>query len=303
VRQQLVWRDREGKKLGVIGQAQDEILYPVLSPDGLRVAVTGMENNNLDVWVHEVARPVKNRLTFEPASDMHAKWLPGGKEIVFSSQRAGTFDIYAQAADGSGQARLLAATPAQELVSDCSPDGKYILYTVDDPKTNFDIRYLKRRPAGEAFDSLPFLHAQFNEQIPRLSPDGRLVAYVSDESGRNEIYVRPFPEGEGKWQVSTSGGTQPRWSRDGKELFYVEGATLMVVPVASEERFSAGPAKRLFEDASLPAPAAIPRYEVSADGRRFLLVETIGGEDSRPPAIHVVEHWFAEFRERKEGGK
>ena len=132
----------------------------------------------------------------------------------------------------------------------------------------------------------------------RLSPDGRFVAYVSNESGRYEVYVRPFPGGDGKWQVSGNGGTQPRWSHDGKELFYVEGDTLMAVAVATTPSFTSGAVTRLFQDASLPG--TVHRYDVSADGRRFVLTEPVGGAEEKPPSIHIVENWYEEFKDRQQ---
>ena len=137
----------------------------------------------------------------------------------------------------------------------------------------------------------------FSERSAKFSPDGRFVAYVSDESGRNEVYVRPFPGGDGKWQVSGNGGAQPRWSKNGKELFYVERDTLMAVAALTTPRFTSGLATRLFQDANLLG-IDDPRYDVSADGRRFVLTEPVAGTEAKPPSIHVVQNWYEEFRDR-----
>ena len=296
--QQLVWRDREGKKLEVIGQPQDLIRDPALSPDGRQVAVRGTEDNNDDVWVHEAGRSLKRRLTFDAALDGRPIWSPSGKEITFRSTRQGNDDIYTRPADGTGEPVLLVGTPLSERPSDWSHDGKYFLYRVRDEETGWDLWYLRSNEDGSGFGPVPFLQSPFGELVGKFSPDSRFVAYVSDESGGNEVYVRPFPGGDGKWQVSGNGGTQPRWSKDGKELFYVERDTLMAVAVATAPSFTSGPVTRLFQDASLPGTT--PRYDVSADGRRFVLIEPVAVAEEKPPSIHIVENWFEEFKDRSE---
>ena len=156
--QQLVWRDREGKKLGVIGQPQDRILFPALSPDGGHVAASSVENNNRDVWVHEVGRSLKRRLTFDAATDGLPIWSPSGKEIAFKSDRGeGYDDIYTRPADGTGEPRLLVGTPLIERPLDWPPDGKYLLYKVNDEETRVDLWYLKRKQDDGGFEPVPFL--------------------------------------------------------------------------------------------------------------------------------------------------
>ena len=296
--QQLVWRDRGGKKLGVIGQPHESIRFPALSPDGGHVAVRGFEDSNDDIWVHEVDRPLKRRLTFHAALDSRPIWSPSGKEIAFQSFRTGNSDIYSRPADGTGEPELLVGTDVPERPNDWSPDGKYLLYRVDDPENGYDLWYLKRKEAGGGFDSVPILQTSFNELSAKFSAQGRFVAYVSDQSGQYQVYVRPFPEGEGQWQVSSQGGGQPRWSKDGKELFYVEADNLMAVEVSTRPSFTPGATTRLFQDPNLRA-APDHRYDVSRDGQRFVLVETIESEEAKAPSIHVVQNWFAEFRDRQ----
>jgi serine/threonine protein kinase len=296
--QQLVWRDRSGKKLGVIGQPQPSLRRPALSPDGRQVAVDGFENGNWDIWVHDIDRGTKTRLTFDPAVDSRATWSPSGKDVTFTSNRDGNADLFSKPADGTGKPARLVGTPARELSPDWSPDGKYLVYRKADPKTIRDIWYLERKEGG-GYESVPFLQTPAREQVAKFSPDGRFVAYSSNESGQYHIYVRPFPEGGGRWQVSVKRGTQPRWRKDGKELFYVEG-TMLVAAAVTTLRFSVGSAVRLFQDRSLASSGATPRYDVSSDGQRFVMVETLGTEEDKPPAIHVVQNWFAEFRDRQE---
>ena len=144
------------------------------------------------------------------------------------------------------------------------------------------------------------MQTPYRESNAKLSPDGRLVVYLSNESGQDEIYVRPFPEGGGRTAVSTNGGTQPRWSRDGKEIFYVEGTTLVAVQVSTSPDFSVGSVTRLFEHRALTQESGWPvaRYDVSADGRRFVLPVPVDEEAEQEVSIRVVENWYEEFRER-----
>ncbi len=299
--QQLVWLDRHGEKTGVIGQAQDAISFPELSPDGSLVAVTATEGSNTDVWVYDIARGVRSRLTSVPERDDWPVWSPAGDEVAFTSDRAGNFDIFLHQADGSGEEKVLAGTPHREYVSDWSRDGKYILYTANDPETGPDLWYLERNEDGGGWEPHPFLQSPLSQYWARLSPDSRYVAYVSNESGQDEVYVQPFPEGGRKVTVSSNGGTKVRWSRDGKELFYVEGQTLVAVSVSSGSSFSAGSATRLFEHPGLRPGTMNDPYDVSADGQRFILAEPVGdGGDAPEPSIRVVQNWFAEFRGREQ---
>ena len=296
---QLVWRDREGGRIGAIGQPQRDLQYPSLSPDGRYIAATGYEKGILesDIWIFDLARSIRTRLTFDPDHDTRPIWSPAGNEIAFASFREGNYDIFVRSADGGGAATALTAGELWQGPGDWSPDGRFLVYdTLGHPERGRDILSLRRKDDGQGFDEVPFLQTSFNERNPKLSPDGRFVVYQSDESGRFEVYVRPFPEGEGKWPVSRSGGEDPRWSRDGKELVYVDGDTLVAVAVETTPGFSAGQASRLFSDLSLQR-GNYQNYDVSPDGRRFVTVENV---DVDPTRVHVVENWFEEFRGREQ---
>src|SRR6185436_19562472 len=184
-----------------------QMAAPALSPDGSRVAVQAQQDGNTDIWVHEVGRALKSRLTFDPFAEQFPRWSPDGKEIAFSSDRNGHFDLFSRTADNSGEQRLLFASPKNKFAGDWSSDGKYLLYTLD-PNAASDLGYLKRKPDGSGFDSALFLQTPFVKAGARFSPDGRFVAYVTNETGRDEVYVQPFPDGKGKWQVSANGGKQ-----------------------------------------------------------------------------------------------
>ena len=299
--QQLVWQDRSGKKLGVIGQPQPSIRVPALSPDDGHVAVWGSEDSNDDIWVHETGRPLKTRLTFHASPEGDPVWSRSGEEVTFWSGRQGNDDIYSRLADGTDEPVLLVGRDLPEYPLDWSADGKYLLYKIIDSGNGHDLWYLKRKEAGDGFDSVQFLGTAFNERSAMFSPLGRFVAYVSDQSGQDQVYVRPFPEGEGQSQVSAQGGVQPRWSRDGKELFYVEGDTLMVVEVSTSPSFKTGATVRLFQNPDfMGVDASEITYDVSSDSDRFVLVETVESEEAKAPSIHVVQNWFAEFRDRQE---
>jgi serine/threonine protein kinase/Tol biopolymer transport system component len=296
---QLKWLSRDGRRVGEIGQIQRNIRHPTLSPDGRRVVVQATERGNTDIWVHDTARPLKSRITFGPEVQLFPKWTPSGNEIVFTSLEGGAIDILRRSVDGSSEARKLVATELPEYPSDWTSDGAFFVYMTLHPTTGADIRYLKRNDDGDGFESHTLLATRFIEGMPRLSPDGRFVAYVSNESGQDEIYVRTFPQGGGKYQVSVNGGSQARWSRDGKELYFVAGDQLMATAVSSgETRFATGRPELLFRHASLNAYSST-NYDVAADGR-FVVVDPVESKDDQMPRIHVVLNWHEEFRDREQ---
>ena len=291
--QQLIWRDRKGQKLGTIGAPQPQMSRPVLSPDGNQVVVQARENDNTDIWVHEVARGLKRRLTFDPVDEGRPTWTPRGDKISFSSIRNGNMDVFTKPADGSGEAEPLLATPTNKWGFDWSADGKYLVGSGEGK-----LWYMRSEESASTFEKVMFLDTPFDAVGPDLSPDAKFLTYESNESGRYEVYVQPFPDGGAKWQVSTNGGSQPRWYGDGKEIFYVEEGTMMAVSVTTSPAFSVGAAQPLFEDrAALEGRGQL--YDVTPDGQRFVVVETLGDADAGQ-ALHVVQNWFAEFRNREQ---
>jgi len=283
-RMQLVWCDRSGKTLAPIGEPiRQESL--ALSPDDHRLAVVNREGAP-DIWVYDLERGIKTRFTFDSAP-MVSAWT--GDRITYSSRRNGSFDLFSKPASGSGEAKVLVSTPLDEFFADWSPDQRFLIYTATGSGTKGHLLYRERRSDGSLGDAVVFRKTAFTERFPRFSPDGRFVAYVSDESGKDEVYVRDFPNGTGQWQVSATGGTAPLWSRDGKEIFYVERDKLMAVSVTSRPAFAIGVAAMLFDKRPLAAG-----YDVSSDGKRFVVLERPAGEP--PLAIHVVHNWFEEFR-------
>jgi dipeptidyl aminopeptidase/acylaminoacyl peptidase len=180
-----------------------------------------------------------------------------------------------------------------------SQDGQLLAFIELNPNTGYDIWVLRM---GER-KAQPFLRTPFNETAPRFSPDGRWLAYESDESGRYEIYVQPYPGPGGKWQISTEGGQEPAWNRNGRELFYRSGNKVMAVDIATQTSFTAGKPHMLFEGQYQPSPASFPNYDVSPDGQRFLMLKPTEQEQAAPTQINVVLNWFEELKQKVLTGK
>ena len=209
-RKQLIWRNRDGRKLAEIGQSQKQIFMPSLSPDGQFVGVEGMEEaTGEDVWIHGVARSTKTRLTLDPARDSRAIWSPDGKEIAFLSTR-GEGGMFTISADGQTKPIVIDGKPVRGGPEAWSPDGKYLVYDFF-----WNLCWLERKPGSSGWANSTCGQNTFPEGAGSFSPDGRFLAYCSGESGTSEVYVRPFPEGR-KVRISANGGAQPRWRRDGK---------------------------------------------------------------------------------------
>ena len=308
---QLVWKDRAGTTLSTIGQPQVGLRAPSLSPDGHRVAVRAVENGNQDIWLHEVNRPVKTRLTFDESQDALPRWLPSGDAISFASDRSGDRELYLRRVDGNSPAEpLLNPDPSvRRLLTDWSDDARLALY-YERPASEIgvhDLWYLERRDDGSGYEAVPFLQTPFSEAGAAFSPNEKWVAYVSNESGRYEVYVRSFPDGGGKQQVSVNGGGGPRWSQAG-EIFYVENTTLVAVTVSTGPTLAVGQPLPLFSSQELGVAGRIPTYDVTPDSQKFVLREVAETEASaeadpadRPrPSIRMVQNWYEEFRDREQ---
>ena len=293
LRYQLFWRDRSGEMQGSIGQPQQDILFIALSSNGKRVAVRGTEKDNREIWIHEVDRPIKSRFTDHLELDTTPVWSPGDDQIAFCSMRKGSEGIFLKPVPGNTEAITLAASSTPEWPTDWSRDGHYLLFDRMDPETHRDLWYFRVGNDG-TFEEVPFLRTRFDEKLGQFSPDGRFVAYASNESGRCEVYVRPFPEGGIKWQISTEGGSQPRWSQTAGEIFYVQDGTLYTVGVTLEPSFSWSTPTKLFYSQGLNQ-TDFTHYDVAPEADRFVLAEPLGGE--LPTKIRVVQNWHTEFAE------
>ena len=271
-RQQLVWVDRQGRRLEPIGETHVAIMYPSLSPDERSVSAS----IGKDVWVQDVDGVRALRLSQSRHRDVLPLWSPRGDTVLYSAHSSGDRNIYVRNADGSREAVRLhdKSLGGGVVVFDWSRDGQYVVFRQEGSRTQADIGYLRRNLDG-GYDQFSFLATRASEGEPKLSPDNRFVAYCSNESGRREIYVSAFPAGDQTVKVSQGGGTQPRWSRDGRELYYVKGDALMAAAVGGSRSLSVGSPAELFRHSGLKCEWPSQQYDVSGDGRRFLLVERV----------------------------
>ena len=285
----LVWVNRQGEvePLAAPPRTYDD---PRLSPDGGRLAVQ-IFGATSDVWIYDILRKTMTRLTFEGSND-GPLWTPDGQRVTFDSTRAGgPGSLFWKPADGSGAAEQLTTTSQyRNIATSWSPDGKMLAFSESGVNDIWVLPF-----EGESKPQ-PFLQTPFLEGAARFSPDGRWVAYTSNESGRFEIYVQPFPGPGGKWQISTEGGTEAVWAGNGQELFYRNGEQMLAVDITTQPAFSAGSPELLFEgqyfnDSSVGYPAA--NYDVTPDGQRFLMIRE---EQPEVPQINVVLNWFEELK-------
>jgi eukaryotic-like serine/threonine-protein kinase len=299
----LVWVDRQGHETSLPAPARAFVSLR-LSPDGTRVVVNTYDQES-DLWVWDLARKTLTRLTFDPGIDLGPVWTPDGRRVLFASNRAGAYNPYVRAADGTGVDVPLSASPNPTYPISVTRDGAFVLGNEFRSRTAYD---LMRTPLDKgavrsgtdtaAVETL--LATPAAEVNPEVSPGGNFVAYQSDESGRFEIYVRPYPQlSNGRWQVSTGGGTMPVWTRDGKELIYLDAAThLTAAPVETTgSTFHAGTPTTLVSTA-YATPDSNRSYDVSPDGQRFLVIKEggTGNETAVPAGLVVVQNWSEELK-------
>jgi Tol biopolymer transport system component len=295
VERRLMWVNRNGTEQSLAAPSR-AYQAPRLSPDGRRLALEIDDQ----VWLFDFSRETLTRLTFE-GSNGNPSWTPDGKRIAFQSDEN---NLFWQLADGSGERERLTTNESAQNSNawspdSWSPDGQSLAFTELDPTTGRDIWVLRlsdRTPQ-------PFLRTPSNESAPRFSPDGRWLAYVSDESGRYEVYLQPYPGPGGKRQISTEGGTEPLWNRNGRELFYRSGNKMMAVQITTQSGFAFGSPRMLFDAGQYMPPTGpysypFPNYDVSPDGQRFLMITK-----ENKPQINVVVNWFEELKRREPSGR
>jgi eukaryotic-like serine/threonine-protein kinase len=302
-RRSLVWVDRNGKEESLAAPLVN-YFHPRISPDGTRVAVSCFSQQSVDTYIWNIARKTLTRLTFDPAEEDFPLWLPDGKRLAFSSGRGGNWGIFLKSADGTGSDELLYPRKNSWDFPGCwSGDGKTLITDGTDG-INLRIGALSMEKERTL---KPLLSGKYGYAQPRISPDGRWLAYTSDEPGRDEIYVRPYPELDGgKWQVSTYGGDSALWSPDGRELFYRNGDEAMVVAVRPGQAFNNDSPKTLFRGTHVAA-SFVPHllefspWDIHPDGKRFLMMKDVGSAGATsggPRKINIVLNWIEELKQR-----
>jgi Tol biopolymer transport system component len=283
--------DLSGHRLSTVGE-KSEAYSPQLSPDGQRALVVLGDPNN-DIWVYELDRGVRTRLTTAAQVQVSPLWSPDGSEILYSSQQMSgesiEFVLTALTSDGAGERRVVYRSKERIEPTDWSRDGRYLL--VD--RGNIGAQDVWVIPLSEPGKAAPLVQSQFQERGGQFSPDGRWIAYQSLQTSRNEIYVTPFPGGGARWQVSAAGGTQPRWSADGRELYFVSAMDdLMVATVEGRgSRLEVKEVKPLYRVNLYRGPrVGLHSYDVSPDGKRLLINDA--GEVG-VPRVALVTNWTA----------
>jgi Tol biopolymer transport system component len=289
-----VWRDREGNELGELGDPAD-YLDVQLSPDGEHavVAIPDTRLGTQDLWIYEIKRGLRSRFTFDDGEDSSPTWSPKADRIAFSSNRRGQSDLYLKVLGGATEEELLLESDDEVYPGEWHPDGSVLSTWRRSQDTSWDIWMLEVDGERQA---RPFLQTPFVEGGASFSPDGRWVAYFSNESGRFEVYVRPFPGPGRQWQVSTEGGAWPHWTRGGREIVY-QGAEgeLTAVPVEVRgDTLVVGAVEPLFK--IRPAGPEV-HFDVTADGQRFLVREPVAEQVTAPP-LSVLVNWPAALERR-----
>jgi eukaryotic-like serine/threonine-protein kinase len=290
---QMGWFDRGGKPFGLVGSAGDGG-EAAQSPDGQRIAVARSEVNQLqDIWLYDLVRGTTTRFTFDPATETSPVWSGDGNRIFFSRFYAGLFQ---KRSSGAGSDELLLKTDYAAYPDDwfSGKMGEFLLYEMDSSNTKYDLWAL---PLTGERKPYPVLQTPFNETHAQFSPDGRFVTYVSDETGRAEVYVQSFPASGGKWQISTGGGDQPQWRRDGRELFFMApDKKLMAVPIVPGDSFAPGSPVALFAT-HVPSGTLTGNrnhYIVDRDGQRFLVNNLLDADTTQP--LTIVLNWSAALK-------
>jgi serine/threonine-protein kinase len=289
---ELLWVDRKGATRLLLTERRpyDD---PSLSPDGSRLAVT-IEGEMQNLWVYDITRGSLIRVTFEAGYDMAPVWSPDSRHLAFCAARGGRVALLRKPSDGTGSEEVLFSGGVASFPTSWSRDGKFLAFIQWAPDTDWDVWVL---PLEGERKPIALLRTPFRELSPVFSPDSRWLAYVSNETGRNEVYVRPFPDAAGRWKISTEGGTQPRWAGNGRELFYRNGNKMLAVSIDTRNGFGASQPKLLFEGAYRMNVNWVAAYDVTADGQRFVMSRSrqdTGGGDQ----IHVVLNWSEEVKRK-----
>ena len=283
----LVWVSRDGK-IEPVGLEQRAYDHPRISPDGRQLAVT-IRGQNPDVWVADLERKTLTRFTFEPGEDESGVWTPDGRRITYAASRGSTGRMtFWKAADSSGVEEQLFVSPSHHHLGGWTPDGRTLISEETDGTFG-----LYTGTVGEK-QTKPYLQTPFNEVAAQLSPNGEWIAYSSNESGATQVFVQAFPGPGSRQQISVGGGTEPKWARSGRELFYRAGDRVMAVPIEFTPTLSPGAARMLFKGDFTRVGWGQANYDISPDGSRFLMIQ--GVEQDLPTQLRLVLNWFDGLR-------
>jgi serine/threonine-protein kinase len=297
----LVWVDHHGRE-ETIAVPPERYWWPRVSPDGSRVAMSieVPQDENEDIWIHQFERPQSiTRFTFHTGMDRNPLWSPHGRYLYFASHRGDASDLFRRRADGTGALEAVWSSPRPEYPAEITPDGEALLAGVLAEGESWDIMELRLAGHGgdvtPGQDERPLLHTGFGEGGAKLSPDGRWLAYNTDETDPTQVFVRPYPNlDDGRWQVSTDGGINPTWSADGKEIYYRNAAKMLAVSVETEPMFRPGRPRVLFEADYYYAPDLSVQYDLEHPGRkRFLMMKEL--PDDRTTRLVYVGNWLREL--------
>jgi Tol biopolymer transport system component len=295
---QLTWFDRAGKTLGAAGPP-GEYLNPELSPDARQIAFQRRNpQGDLDIWQMSLERGTPQRFTFSPAEEVNPIWSPDGSMIAFGSNQGGSTGLFQKRANGAGTEELL-FRGYDSVPMNWSTDGRFIIFRMKNAKGMNEGWFLPLAGDRKAFGYLQ--SSEFNQNQPRLSPNGHWLAYYAAPSGQSEVYLEPFPKPGGKWQVSTMGGTNHRWSRDGKELYFMApNSDFMAVTVKGDSAPEMGTPVALFRLRVLGGARTLQgfrsQYDVAPDGRFLVNVPV---DEAAGTSITVVLNWQAALKKNE----
>ena len=291
----LVWVTRDGHETPIPASSRP-YTYPRISPDGTRVAVWAIDQES-DIWLWDFARLTMTRATFGGELDAHPVWTRDGTRIVFASEREGSRNIFWQATDGTGKVERLTKADNIQNPSSIAPDGSQIIFYETGNTTSDDVMEVETAGSHRV---TPLVQSPFSERNGVVSPDGRWLTYEANDSGRSEIYVRPYPDvNSGRWQVSSAGGTRPLWSPDARELFFISlTGAVMRVGVEKAASWSATTPTMIIKEEYVTLPPGNPgrNYDIAPDGKRFLMIKPGSAQETAPPSITVIQNWGEELK-------
>ena len=306
----IYWMDREGK-FTPLRETPGDYRNPAFSPDGKRLALDIGDAKRRDIWVYEWERDALTRMTFAGEANAYPVWTPDGQRIVYSSrEKSGTYNLWWIRADGAGAAQRLTEDKNPQYALSWRPDGKFLAFHEINLSTGVDVMTMPiegdEKSGWKPGEPKPFVNSAFTEAEPAFSPDGRWLAYASNESGSYEVYVRPFPGPGGKWQVSTGAGTYPKWSRNGKELFYrtVDSKIMVVTYTDSDDSFHADKPQLWSPGQFTERGIGTYNFDLHPDGKRFAVLKAPGTEQTTAVnKVSFIFNFFDEIRRKFSPGK